>query len=245
MAYIPPKFFQPYSGTNFNQAQGAYQNAQQYAMPSAASRDTAAARVRNRLSGQTAANVQRVNDTYANRGMLNSGARDRAVRDTYNSGDNALASGLTDLELGFSQQQQEGANILGNLAQGMTQNESARQQAQNQYNQLQSEYYMGQQDIDLQHLLGQGKLDNEMFGLQSNNALQGQQNMTDLIQALGLYGLTNTTANSDWALNQFNPLFQGLITQLGGMAPAPMPSAPSRNIPFSQLLNKKQVSPRY
>lgn len=235
MAFTPPNYLLPYQSGNFNQAQGAYQNAQQYAMPSAASRDTAAARVRNRLSGQTQANVQRQNDMYSQRGMTNSGARDRAIRDTYAAGDQALASGLTDLELGFSAQEQEGANILGNLAQGMTQNEAARNQAMQQRNELLSNYDLeaGRQRIEQQ--LGLGRLSNDLYGIDSNTALGQQGNQIDLIQALGLYGLVQPN-NHPWG-DQFNDLFHGLLSNAGQNTPRPLPT---RNVQLSQLLNKRQ-----
>lgn len=229
MAFNPyQKGFLPYDNSGF-------QNAAQYALPSAASRDTAAARVRSRISGQTAANLQRVNDTYAQRGMTNSGARDRAVRDTYAQGDNALASGLTDLELGYSGQQQQGAQILGNMAQ-------QQQALANDYNKNNIDYTLGQGNLDLERLLGQGRLANEIYQTDTNANLQGTQNSIDLIQALGLYGLVQPSSAHPWG-NDFNTLFHGAIQNAAGNATRPLPT---RNLPsYGMLLKQQQQRPIY
>lgn len=120
-----------YDPQYFTSAKSNYTNAAANAMPSAASRDTASARVRSRLGGAYNANNQQLVDQYGpnNQGQLRQ-AQERARQGYQNS----LASGLTDIELGYADKQQEGAKILSGIGDGYSNLGAAQGTVRNAYN---------------------------------------------------------------------------------------------------------------
>lgn len=252
MTPAPPLQYQQPQYTNyFSQADQALQQARTAAMPSAAARDTAAARVRSRVAGQTKANMQQVDDAYTRRGSFyGSGGRDRALRSVQAAGDNALATGLADVELGFLDKQQQGANILSGIG-------NQYGQLGTSYNKLGMDYDLGRYGIDtnlqsareqreLDKLLGQGKLDLERYGIDKSSYLQDRQNQIDLLSALGLYG--NTRGGYDERGEIFNEQFMGVIEsllgggQFGGLPvptqtrPTTRPARMTRDFPHGRIL---------
>lgn len=95
-----------------------FNRAGQYAMPSAQSRDTAAARVRSRVQAQTTANQAQIQDKYRGMGRLNTGGYRYAQGQNMAAGQHELATGLANLESDFADKEQEGAKILSGVGQG-------------------------------------------------------------------------------------------------------------------------------
>jgi hypothetical protein len=103
---------------DYDAARKAFGQASSAAMPSIQSLDTAAARVRSRVSGQTAANEQKIRDQFAGRRISNSGGMQRNLRQNQAAGTQAYATGLTDLETDFWDKRQKGAEILSGIGTG-------------------------------------------------------------------------------------------------------------------------------
>ena len=96
----------------FEQAQGA-------AMPSVADRETASSRIQSRIAAQTQGQNRQLQNRLGGMGRAGGGAYRQGLLQNAQNANNALATGLADVELGFNKQRQEGANILGNLGLGV------------------------------------------------------------------------------------------------------------------------------
>lgn len=86
-----------------------------YAVPSLASHDNAAARIRSRLDNKQRSNSRAIQDQYAGRGIAYSGPQERAQRMNVENINQEYGNALGDFETEFMKAQQEGANILTNI----------------------------------------------------------------------------------------------------------------------------------
>lgn len=89
-----------------------FEKAAEAALPSQAAYDTAAARIRSRLEGKQAADARQIQDTYAGRGLSQSGLQEGAQRQNREKYMGEYATGLADLEKEYNDSRQEGARIL-------------------------------------------------------------------------------------------------------------------------------------
>ena len=203
--------FNPQQFTNATQPQAKidtsmFQTAANNAMPSVQSLDTAAARVRSRLSGQNKANTQSIANQFG--GSKNVGGYNQSMAQNNAARQNAYAQGLTDLQQDFWNKQQTGAGILGNIGAAMT-------GAQNTANQIASNFgttmagigtdydIAGQKNIN-DWFLGQGGLSNEANKINKDYDISSKFNegtfrankantLSDLMKTLFQFGNAKTT----------------------------------------------------
>jgi hypothetical protein len=95
---------------------GYFGQAAEAALPTDASRDTAASRIRSRLEAKQAGDARAITNQYAGIGMNNSGMHTAAQSRNIGTAQQALASGLADNEDNYQKQRQAGAGILGQIA---------------------------------------------------------------------------------------------------------------------------------
>lgn len=145
-----------------NDANSFYKQAGANAMPSAASRDTAAARVRSRLQGAQGGLEQNLADTYAGKGF-NQGGYQRAISQSRGNYLGQLSTGLADVEKNYEDQRMQGAQNLGNIASNMGQTATNAEQ-----NQVQRDIGMGQLAVE--------------------DKTKSSENLLKLLQTFGEYG---------------------------------------------------------
>jgi hypothetical protein len=132
---------QPYERVGPYEASRPYfQQAASAAMPSLESLDKASARLRGRIDTARRAGETELRDQYGQRGQTYSGGLDQALERNRSEYASQYGAGLTDLEREYLDKQQQGAQILGQLGQGVA---TAGQQ---------------QGELNLEEQLGKGKL---------------------------------------------------------------------------------------
>lgn len=176
-----------YSGQPFQQAADSYGQAANYAIPSMQSRDRAAARVRSRTDAARVAGDQQIADQYQRRGMGGSGAYYGALDRNRAASQSAYATGLADMETGFSDQEQKGADIFSQIGAGYTD--------------------MGKAQAEMD--LGQQKLNVDRDSVENDRRQGLSQNIINAILAIAQGG------NTDIGSNVFRDLFESLGLQLG------------------------------
>jgi len=110
-----------YDPSFFNEARGTLQDAAREAMPSTVMRDTAASRIRARLSGAQQGQEMQLKNQFAGRGLSTSGmfnAPTGALNQSRSNYMGTLGSALADNEMNFEKSRQEGAKILTSIGEG-------------------------------------------------------------------------------------------------------------------------------
>lgn len=137
-----------YDPSQFTLANQNLAQASQYALPSLAAQETASDRIARRVAAQNAAQNRTLQNRLGAAGRGGSGTFRNGVLQNNQNAQTALATGLADLELGFADKQQQGAQLLtgignqyqqGGLGLGRLQNEQtalAESQRSNQANEL-------------------------------------------------------------------------------------------------------------
>ena len=166
-----------YDPTFFNDAKQTFQQAASAAMPTDQLRDTAASRIRARLAGQASAQNQQLQDMYAARGRLGSGAYQGAFQQQNAAQQGALASGLADNEATYLKARQEGANILKGIGEGYGALGIGSSQAQSQL-----------AGAETDRMFGEGRLANERGVLQESIDRRKNEQVIEAMKAFGEYG---------------------------------------------------------
>jgi len=97
----------------------AFTTAQQYALPSAAARETASNRLTARLAAQKQAADRQAQNRAAGMGNAGGGGYVKDLRANNRAHMSGLGTGLADIEMGFLDKQQQGANILNQVGSGL------------------------------------------------------------------------------------------------------------------------------
>lgn len=182
-----------YDNDYFNQSRNYFQQAAEAAMPSTQLRDTAASRIRSRLAGASQAQNQQLQDSFAARGLANSGAYQGAFARQSAAQQGALASGLADNEANYLAARQQGAGILGNLGQGLGSLGTQRQEA------------------DTNQAFSEGRLGVERGTLQESIDRRKNEQVLEALKTFGEYG--NVSGQRNYA--QFAQAIQALLGNSG------------------------------
>lgn len=205
-------------------ASDSFQKASNNLQPSAASLDTAAARVRSRLAGQFKANEQLARDRAQSVGRGVGGLVNQGLRRARADNTNALAQAFTDLELGFEDKKIDAARAATDLG-----------TAQGGLGTALTDLAIRLDDINKSFELGQGEL-----GIKEGQLDLGREELIKteeegirraLIEVLGTFGEIGNTQFSDGRDN----IFDTIISRLFGIIPVDeefdFPEAPALPAP--------------
>ena len=163
---------------DYNTARQTYATAAANALPSQASMDNAAARVRARLAGQAAGQRRTLENQLAGGMKSQSGIGQYARAMQANSEQSALGSALSDLQNSWWDKQQSGANVLAGIGSQQAGLGSAINADQNAVQKLANDYALSSADMDNTRYLKEQELED-----------QKQQSIRDQLLSLGsLFG---------------------------------------------------------
>jgi hypothetical protein len=162
-------------GQDLAGARQSFMQAQQGFNQSPQSFDNAAARVRNRVQGQTTGQGQQIRDQFAGRGMSNSGLMRNELARNQQAGQGAYAQGLADLENTFEQSRLQSAQGLAGIGQQMGALGMGQQGQADQFALGAGNLGLGERGQDVQGQLGQDQIQRDILGtlLQFGNAQLG------------------------------------------------------------------------
>lgn len=216
----------------FDNAQNTFNQAKSLATPSAASLDTAAARVRSRLAGRERATEQSIRDQFQSAGRGVSGGFQQALSTNRNNFTNEFAKSLTDLQLGFEDRKNQAAQTLLGIGQG----ESSLGLGQ-------EELGVKLEDISKSFELGQGDqaLKGQQLELEADKIQKTEEEgiRRAIIDALGVFIEGGNTQFTPERGELFDSLLQALFASTGndfefdgsGSNPAPPGSGQNDLVP--------------
>jgi len=196
---MPPNQQPVFDPGFFTQAGSIFQQAAQNALPSQASQDNAAARVRARLEARNRDSARQIRDQFGGF-RANTGAFQNALAQNRAAGQGAIAQGLSDLEADFAQRRQQGAQILQGIGSGLTGLGTGANEARQSGQEIANRFNLGQGEIDLRKLLGERELDNSR-----------QANFIDFLNTIGQVGNTTGRVGGD-----IQSVIQQIIAQFQG-----------------------------
>lgn len=191
----------------FTQSANTLNQAASNALPSIQSRDTAAARVRARLAANSRAIQSGLQDTLGGR---NTGRLISGLNRNYADTQNALASGLADVENNYQTQRQQGAQVLSGIGQNQASLGTGLATA------LDQEAQTGLAGQKISNEFNLGTEANRLRGLEIDTTrdIEEQRGLVDFLQAFGTFG--NARGGTDAAGQQFDTRLNELINQLLG-----------------------------